>query len=111
MTDNGGGTTIQLFKFTQNTYRDIGIFPSESNRNHSAINSKNWFFIICHAEFLISSAAYLWYEANSWIDYEMASFTCTSVVISIIEYMMLRWQIGNIFNHIENCERFIENSE
>lgn len=82
MSGSGRIDTIKLFKTTQKAYHDIGILPPKSNQNRSVINSKNWFIIFSHAQFFITSAAYLMFEANSIIEFEMVSFTCSSILAS-----------------------------
>lgn len=108
---SGYSDRMKLFQFTQETYRDIGIFPPKPNQNRCLAILKKWFFIFCHVQYFIPSAAFLWFEANSMIEYEMASFTCTTIAASFILYLILFWKMKNIQKHIENCERFVENSE
>lgn len=109
MTDSSAA--VKLFKLTQKTYKDIGIHPPESNENRSQINSKNWLFTFYQAQFLYSSAAYAMFEANSIIEYEMASFTCFAVVAALIVYLIIYWEMKNVSIFVGNCERFIEKSE
>lgn len=104
------GVKIHLFKFTQKAYQDIGIIPFQTNQKRSFVNSKNLFFLYLFAVSIASSAAYLLFEACSIIEYGMVFFTCTTVVLIFIEYLIILWQMENILSYIENCERFIEKS-
>lgn len=106
-----GGGAIKLFKFTQKAYQGIGIYPPESNQSRSRINAKNYFFLVCQAQYFITTAAYLLFEANSMIEYGMTFFTCTTVITVIALYTILLGRMQNILNYIENCDRFIEKSE
>lgn len=108
----GAGDTIKLFRFIQKTYQAIGVFPPKSNQNRSPINFKDWFFIFCEVLFFISTAAHLFFEANnSMIEYGLIFFTCTTSIFCIVTYLILFWQMKNILNFIENCERFVEKSK
>lgn len=106
-----GANRIKLFKFIQKANREIGIHPSHSNQISRRINSKVWFIILCHADFFISSAANLVFEANSMIEYGIACYTCSTAVFSVATYLISFWQMENILKFIENCERFIEKSK
>lgn len=101
------GDKIKLFKFIQKTYHGIGIFSPKSNQIPSSINSKNWLNLFCHMEFLISSIAYLLFEANSMIEYGLAFYICTTVLTSLIFYLIPLGESENILNFIQNCEQFI----
>lgn len=101
------GGEMKLFKFVQNTCQSIGILSFELNPNRSPINWKHDFFHFCEVQFFVSSAAFLLFEANSMIDYGMASFNCLTILLCIILYLILFWQMNNILNFIDNCERFI----
>lgn len=102
---------IELFKFVRKTYQDIGIFPPESNPNFNSINLKNGLFSFCLIQFLISTAAYLWFEAKSMIEYGIICYTCTTIIFSLAVYLIFLWQSRNILIYIENFEWFIEKSE
>lgn len=109
-----GCDTIKLFKFVQKIYQFIGISPSkfkERSRRGRIINAKNWFIIGCHVQYFLSTVAYLLFEANSMIEYGMVFYTCTTVPLSLVLYLILIWTMESFSNYIENCERFIEKSE
>lgn len=112
MADSSDGSgRIKLFKFIQKSYEHNGIFPSESNENRGPINSRNTLDLFCHAQFFISSAAYLLVDANSMIEYGMTFYVCITLVTSSVIYLTEIWQMKNISNFIGHCERFIEMSE
>lgn len=103
--------TMELFKFLKSTYTRIGILPAESNQNTNPINWKNCFFLLCEGQFFISSVTFLLFEANSMIEYGMASFMCLTTLLCTILYWILFWQMKHISKFIENFERFTEQSE
>lgn len=106
-----GGGKIELFKFIQKNYQAIGIYPPGTNMNCHSINAKKWLIIFSLGQMFITSLIYLFVEAHSMIEYGMTFHTCGALVLSIIVYSILFWQMENILNYIENCERFVEKSE
>lgn len=110
MASRGGGT-IKLFRFIQKTYKYIGIYPPKPNDIRSPIILKNWLVLLCEAQFFISSIAFLMFEANSMIEFGMASFMSATVLLCSVLYLVLFWEMKNILDFIGNCERFIEKSE
>lgn len=108
---NNDSKKIRLFSFLQKIYQNIGISPPQFNQNHNPFNLKNCLIPFCLTQFLITSAAYLLFEANSMIEYGRTSFTCTTLVFCSVIYSMLFWQMETILNYIGNCEEFIEKSE
>lgn len=106
-----GNDKIKFFQFIQKIYQEIGIHPRRSNQKRNAINWKKWLNLFCLAQFFITSAAYLLFDAKSMIEYGMAFFTCATVVASTIIYLVLFWQMKNTLDYIERCERFVEKSE
>lgn len=103
--------SIKLFGFIKKTCENIGIFRPQLSQNSKFINFKTGLLLFGETQFFISTTGYLLFEANSIVEYGMVFFTCTSIVLSIIFYSILTWQMANILNYIENCERFIEESE
>lgn len=110
MADDTSGKTVKLFKFIRKTFQFIGFHALASNQSHR-INSKIWINIFCLAQFLFSTTAFLLFDANSMMEYGMEFFTCITLIATMILYLTLVWQMGNILNYIENCEQFIGKSE
>lgn len=107
----GGGRTIKLFKFIQKSFQGIGIYPPQLNQTHNPINPTFWLNLFCHAQFFVSSTAYLLFEADSMIEYGLVFFIDATVIGCFIFYLISFWETKAIFNYIENCERFVEKSE
>lgn len=100
-----GCATIQLFKSAQSICQEAGIYPSEFNHR------RRYTILFCLANNFISTAGYLIFEANSMHEYGMVFFNCTTELFCCMLFTILFWQMKNILNHIEKCERFIEKSE
>ena len=102
---------IKLFKFNLKIYQEIVVFPPQHDLNHNPNNLRKQLYLLCFAQFFISTTAYLWFQANSMTEYGLVFFTCISIALSFTYYLTELWRINKILNYIENCERFIEKSE
>lgn len=99
---------IKLFKFVQKVHQTIGIFPTQSNQKPCRINSMNTVFLICFAQILFSTAAYLAFEAKSMFEYGFTFYILVGITNSIAVYLIFIWQAQSTLEFIENCEKFIE---
>lgn len=97
----------KLFSFIKKIYQNINNSSSRPNPHSSPINSNKRIFLFSIAQLLIPSIAYVLFEANSMFEYGLAIYSCiTTIVFSLF------WRhMDNIYDYIENCERFIEQSE
>lgn len=108
---SGGSCTIELFKFIIKIYQIIGIYRPASDQTRSPINAKNGLNLFCLAHSLTSTTAHLFIEANSMIDFGLIVLIDLTALTAGSMYVILIWQINDRFHFIENCERFIQNSE
>lgn len=106
-----GGVKISLFKFTQKTNENLGILPPKFDYSRGSIILKNCFLLASLAICFVGTSGSLFFESNSMAEYGMAFYICTTVILSIVAYLILLWQIENISDFIENSERFIAKSE
>lgn len=106
-----GDKTIKLFKFTQKMYEIVGICSQYSNQERISRNVKHCLILCCLVQLLLSSAAYLWLEADSMIEYGMLSYSCTTLILGIIIYSIVVLRTEQFFNYIQNFERFIAKSK
>lgn len=106
-----GSDSIELFKFVKKTFRIIGISAPQSNQKRISINFKNGLFLLCLVQLCIATVGYFFTEANSILAFGMVFFNATTTIETIILYVIFIWQIKNILNYFENCERFIQKSK
>lgn len=105
------GNSIKLFQFVQKYYRAIGIHPPESNKNdRQMLNSKNWLFILCAAPMLISTTAFLLYQAKTMFDIGLSIYYSTCLIFGVVSYLIIIRQMKMLCDLIENCETFFEKS-
>lgn len=102
--------SIKLFLFYQKYNPVIGIYPPELNQiDRYPFNWRNWFFLICLAQFFISIGAFICFKVESMLDFGPAFYIFGADVGGTIFYLIPIWQMGNTVKFIANCERFIEN--
>lgn len=103
--------SIKLFQFFQRYCEAIGMEVPQSNENRFKLNAMSLFFIFSLIEYWIASAAFMLFDANSMSEYGMTFVILCCDGIVIIVYSVMIWQLKDISNYIEFCERFIEMSK
>lgn len=102
--------SIKFFQFVKKFHQIIGVHESQLDQNpHS-----NWIqtlCLICCAQFIFTTIAFLVLEVEFMFDYGHAFYTLISIVNSTSIYLVFIWQLENTLNYIKNCEGFIEKSE
>lgn len=103
--------SIKFLQFFQKFHRILGIYPSQQNQKPRSINSINVILLIFFVQMILTTAAFLLFEANSILDYGFASFMLSTLIMSIVNYSIFIWQAENTFKFIGHCEGFIEKSK
>lgn len=62
-------------------------------------------------QFLLTSIAFLAFEATSMFDYGFGFFTLITMANATVIYILFIGQLENTFDFIENCEKFIGKSK
>lgn len=103
--------SVQLLLFLQKSYRIFGIHsPNQPNQISSSFNRKNVIFLLCLMQSIASTAAFLFFEAKSVLNFGVCIFFLSSWFVGLILYATLICQMGNILKFIKDCEAFIETS-
>lgn len=98
--------STELFEFIQKFNRIVGIFPSQQqNYLRSSI------ILIGLTQYLITTVAFLLFDATHMIDFGMSVLIILLIVDSIVQFTLQIWQSQNTFNYIKCCEQFIEKRE
>lgn len=106
--------SIQLFQFVRKFHQTIGIRLSQSNQNQkqsSIISARAIIFFICTAQLILTTVAYLVFEAKSMLEFGFTFYMVITEVNCVVIYAIFIWQSKNTSKFIENCEVFIEKSE
>lgn len=61
--------------------------------------------------FMLPSFFYVVFETNSMFDFGMGFFIMIDNLNGFAVYLLFGWQLENMSEFIENCEKFIEKSE
>lgn len=107
-----GDGSIKFFRFLQKFYGVIGIHRAKANQlDRHFVNSKNCIFIASAASMLISSLAFLAYQAENTFDFGLSFLYSSALTAGGILYAIFTWKIENVFRFIANCDAFIEQSK
>lgn len=105
------GRSINLFQFNQKFCEIIGVKLPEANPNGHIFNLINLGVVISLTVFIMPTAAYLLYDANSMAEYGIVFYILICGIEGMVVYFITIWEIDEILEFIENCEEFIEKSE
>lgn len=103
--------SIKLFQFVQDFFPMIGIYPAQQNQNKNAFNSTNAFFFIVSIELILSTIAFLVFDAKTIFACGFGFYVLPSVTVGMVIYSLMIWKFENMLELIGNCEEFIEKSE
>lgn len=98
-------SSIKLFQFIQRYHETVGMRSTQTNKRRSQI------FLIFAMQYMILQTIFLIIEANSMFDYGFGFFMAICVATTTIIYFLFKWQLKNTLTIIEDCERFISQSE
>lgn len=103
--------SIKLFQLFQKFHQTLGIYPTQVNQKHHLIISRRAIFLIGSTQYILSTAGYLVFEAQSMFEYGFGYFMSSTTLNGIIIHILLAWQLENTLKFIETCEGFIEKSK
>lgn len=103
--------SIKIFQLFRKCHQTIGIHPPQPNQKQPLINWIKWIFVICLAQLMFATAAFMVFEAKSMFDYGLAFLLSIAIINSLVVYLIFIWQTENIVKFIGNCEDFIVESK
>lgn len=80
--------SIQLFQFVQRFHQTIGIYPCQSNQKQHPINWTQAIFSICSAQSMLTTAAFLVFEAKSMFECGLVFFILITMINAIVIYLI-----------------------
>lgn len=104
-----GGDSIKLFQFIRKFCQTIRIVPPDQNQY--SINRMNLFNLFCLNQFLISTVAFVLFQANSMAEYGVTFFIGSGIVAFDVYCLVVFCQFGDISKIVGNWEEFIQKSE
>lgn len=101
----------KLFKYYRKYNQVIGLDSSKLHRNSISQNAKRVILLLSVAQFFVSSAASIVFDAGTTFDYGISvSYLLLDITIAI-EIFLSIYQMEKTSKFIENCEQFIEQSK
>lgn len=101
---------LKLFQCIQKFCKTMGFFPSQLNPRR-AFRLKTLLYILPPIFFFVSTLIFLLTNADSIQEYDMAVFTLTSLIASIINILVMIWNMPKILILIGKFEEIIEQSK
>lgn len=101
---------MKLFQSICRFYQVVGIQPPQLNQNYSF----RWMHLICVfflIQLICTTVAFILFEAKSIVEYAEAFFPASTEIANMVNFIVCIFKITNIFQLIENFEKFIEKSE
>lgn len=105
-----GQRSVKLFLFIQKYYQTVGIHSPQPNQIRCSFNRKNVIFVVCSVQSIVSTTAFLLFEAKSVLDLGMPVFFLACLFLALTLYLIPIWQMRNISEFIDYCEAFIASS-
>lgn len=103
--------SVKLFQFIQKFHQTLGIYPPQLKQQPYQINSINKIFLVCLVQMIITTTAFLMFEAESMFSYGLAFFVLIAMINGVVIYLTFIWQFENTVKYIGNCEEFIVKSK
>lgn len=103
--------TIRLFQNIRKIHYRLGIESLSLIDQKSRFNWKVLLNLLCMTVMFISQALFLFFEANSVMEYGICFSFCLVILASSLFFVINLIQIENISNFIEKSEDFIEMSK
>lgn len=89
----------------------MGVYPPRPDQKQYITNATQKIFLICCAQTIFTTAAFVVFEAESMFDYGFSFYVLIAMINITTIYLIFIGQLGNTLKFIEQCERFIEKSK
>lgn len=104
------GGPIKLFQFVRKLCQSVGI-SLQPNQNRYHMNSMNWFTLFGLIQSIISTIAFILFEAESMAEFGISFFVFLCAFICVFYSLGILLKVKHIPKNIGNWEAFIEKSE
>lgn len=92
--------------FFKENFKHLGM-----NSNQSHINTKSTTVIFVKILYITMCIAFLFFEANIFLEYVVNIFLTTIVIGCCISYVVVLFKKDKLFKFMENCTEFFNESE
>lgn len=101
---------MKLFQTSQKYFENFGIDSRQMSKNH-LFNAKNVLASAVLCLDILSSGAFLLYEAQTFYEYADSVYTTSCAENSCVIYMVIFWNMRKFFKFIEKFENLVEHSK
>lgn len=99
---------MKLFSLIRKNFDILGICLDQSNHR---FNTKIFFISFSYGLTCVSYFLFLFYEANTFWEYTNNIYATSTAILIVTCFLIIIYQITNVFELIENCENFVNKSE
>lgn len=100
---------MKLLQSVREYFKNIGI--SYSNRRDLPINWINLVYFIAFTQIILSRGAFIVLEAKTAIEFGLAFYTFVCGLATTAAVSIIIWKNENMFNILQNLEKFVEKSK
>lgn len=101
---------MKLFRSVRKSYKAMGIYPLQSNRNCS-INRRNLFFSMSYFLLFASTMGYFLFESTDLIERSETLYVSLTELACINNFVITAWKMVNFHMFIDRIEEFIKKSK
>lgn len=105
------GSKMILFQLVRKYFKRMGIYLQRPNQRNSSINCITFIYFTAFAQAIISSAAFILFEAETVVEYGFTFYVLTIACVASAAISIVHWNVGNIIAFVESFEAFIEKSK
>lgn len=100
---------MKVFQTLLKRFAIMGIHSEQLTKNH-LFNASNVTVLIIFVTSSIAAHAYLWFQANTFIEYGDSVYETSCVTVSNVDFVVVLWKMPKLFRFIEHLETFIVKS-
>lgn len=88
----------------------MGIYPSQPNQNRS-LNLRNLLILLSMISLIVCLMGYFMFEAKTVLELAETFYLSSSVLASLINFVISFWKMDHILMFIGKVEEFIQNGK
>lgn len=101
---------MKFFRAAQKYFAVVGFSSQQLFQEHRP-NERTLLAIFSLVIQLISSAVFLFYEANSSMEYTNSIYITSTVTLAAFNFSTMSWKQNNLFKFVKNLENAIQERE
>lgn len=102
--------TMKILTTVQKNFALIGISAKQSTQNNP-FNAENLIVLLILCLTLITNVMNLIYEADNFKDYTISVFSCSTMIVAILIFVMILARMRHLFDFLKQAEQIINKSK